>query len=263
MLMTPWQCRYGSDAPTFDSRLEAFLEHRTIRRFSPASVSEEDIAGLVAAAQSAATSSNLQSWSIVSIQDPERRLQIANLCGGQKQIITAPWFFAFIADLHRIDQYAQAAGIQADGLDTVEMFTVAAIDAALAAERMVCAAEAIGLGICYIGALRNEPGEVQKLLSLPTRTVGLFGLCIGHPSPEAKAAIKPRLAQDQVWFRETYSQSLSSNEYDARAAEFFTNQGMPSDASWAAKSGERVNISGLSGRERLLEFLHFQGLAKQ
>jgi nitroreductase len=254
-----WQKRYGTES-AINPALEGFLNHRTVRRYSDEPIPEETVAQLVAAAQSAATSSNLQSWSIISIQDPELRQRIAALCGNQKQILTAPWFFVFLADLHRIDTYARKAGVAPDALDTVEMFTVATIDAALAAERMVCAAEALDMGICYIGALRNQPLEVQSLLHSPPLTFGLFGLCVGYPAASAGAEVKPRLGQDQVWFRDRYASELSSDEYDARVGEFFAEQGMPNDATWAAKSGNRGSIGGLSGRERLMEFLRAQGL---
>jgi nitroreductase len=211
-IQSSWQLRFSSPPPEADVRLAHYLSHRSVRRFSDRPISEADIQGLVAAGQSAATSSNLQSWSLVSVQNSVTRQKLADLCGGQKQIVTAPWFFAFIADLNRIEQYSVAAGVSPDALDTIEMYTVAVIDAALAAERMVCAAEAIGLGICYIGALRNHPYEVMEQLRLPLRTAPVFGLCLGYPAESANATIKPRLNQDQMWFRETYPETLDSSE---------------------------------------------------
>ncbi len=258
-----WKRKYGVDAPVVPAELAPFLTHRSVRRYSDEEVSDDILTGLVAAAQSAATSSNLQSWSLISIADPDRRARIAELCDGQKQIVTAPVFFVFLADLNRIHHFANQAGVEPDGLDTTEMYTVAVVDASLAAERMVCAAEALGYGICYIGALRNHPEEVKELLNLPLGTFGLFGLCIGRPLDGARAEIKPKLLQDQVWFREQYQTALDSSEYDARMSEFFASQGMSNDEPWSAKSGARVNVSGLSGREEILAFLQKQGLLKR
>lgn len=254
-----WLLRFGTESPAIDNSLAPFLAHRSVRRFAQEPIPEDVIAGLVAAAQSAATSSNLQSWSLISIQDSQKRQTLAEACGHQKQVVTAPLFFAFLADLHRIQTYAKANGVEPDGLDTVEMYTVAVIDAALAAERMVCAAEALGYGICYIGGLRNHPDQVKQILKLPTHTFGVFGLCIGRPAENARADIKPRLQQDQVWFREEYGSELSSQEYDQRAHAFHVQQGMPSDQTWAQKSSSRVQTRGLSGRETLLDFLKEQG----
>jgi nitroreductase len=258
-----WHQRYGVDAPELPEALSSFLTHRSVRRYTDEAISEEVLTGLIAAAQSAATSSNLQSWSLISVGDPSRRLAISELCGSQKQIVTAPTFLVFLADLHRISQFAEQSGIDPDGLDTAEMYTVAVVDASLAAERLVCAAEALGYGICYIGAIRNEPFAIKELLNLPEKVFGVFGLCIGTPAENVRADIKPKLRQDQIWFREQYPSELNSEEYDSRMAEFFATQGMSADDTWSAKSGQRVQVSGLSGREQLLEFLQQQNLLER
>lgn len=255
-----WQKRFGSEAGFSLDEIGGLLAHRSVRRFADQPIPDSMVQGLVAAAQSAATSSNLQSWSVISVNDPEKRAALAEACGNQKQVVTAPVFFAFLADLHRLSSYA---GEVPSGLDTIEMYTVAVIDAALAAERMVCAAEALGFGICYIGGLRNQPETVKELLRLPERVAPVFGLCIGVPAETAHAEIKPRLAQDQVWFQDTYGESLDPSEYDERAGEFFGSQGMSSDVPWSLKNAARTRDEGLSGREKLLEFLNAQGLARR
>lgn len=255
-----WQKRFGSEAGFSLDDIGSLLGHRSVRRFADQQIPDSMVRGLVAAAQSAATSSNLQSWSVVSVKDPVKRAAIAEACGSQKQVVTAPLFFAFLADLHRIAAYA---GEVPSGLDTIEMYTVAVIDAALAAERMVCAAEALGFGICYIGGLRNQPDTIKELLQLPDRVAPVFGLCIGVPAETAHADIKPRLGQDQVWFEEVYGEALDPGEYDARAGEFFGAQGMAIDVPWSQKNAARTRDEGLSGREKLLDFLQKQGLARR
>jgi nitroreductase len=197
-----WRARYGVEPPTDLPDLGTFLDHRSIRRYSDREVPESLVSGLIAAAQSASTSSNLQLWSVVTVQDSERREQIAKLCGDQDHVRHAPWFFAFLADHHRLRHATSKAGEATEGLGYMEFLIMATIDAALAAERMVCAAEALGLGVCYIGALRNDPKGVSDLLDLPSGVFGLFGLSLGYPAHDAD--IKPRLSQDAVWFRERY-----------------------------------------------------------
>ena len=48
-----------------------------------------------------------------------------------------------------------------------ETFLVSAIDAALAAQNAVVAAESLGLSNVYIGSVRNDPSRVADLLKLP------------------------------------------------------------------------------------------------
>ena len=257
-----WRQRYGSESGDLPN-IGQFLAHRSVRHYSDRPISEETVAGLIAAAQSAATSSNLQLWSVISVQDPEHREKIAELCGNQAHVRTCGWFLAFLADTHRIEVAAQAAGEPADGLDFTEFFAMAIIDAALAAERMVCAAESIGLGICYIGGLRNDPEGVKQLLQLPTGTFGVFGLCLGWPSEPVTAEIKPRLAQEAVWFRETYQAKPSVEEYDERMKEFYASQNMKTDATWSKRSGRRVGTTQLTGREILRAWLEGQGFLRR
>jgi len=258
-----WRQRYGTD-PDFDlPQVAHFLAHRSVRKYSEREVPESTVAALVAAAQSAATSSNLQLWSVVSVQDPARREAMAALCDNQAQVRNAPWFLAFLTDHHRLRRAAEAVSEAANGLDYLEFFAMACVDAGLAAERMVCAAEALGLSICYIGALRNDPQGVADLLELPDGVFGLFGLCIGYPAEGVTAEIKPRLAQSAVWFRETYDAQVDVAEYDERMRAFYEAQRMKGDVTWSMRSGRRADEQHLTGRQVLLEWLRSRGMVNR
>jgi nitroreductase len=260
-----WQERFGEEAPRAAARLANQLVHRSIRSFSDRTVDEDMVTALVGAAQSASTSSNLQMWSVVSVQDLERRERIAKLCAGQDQVHRAPWFFAFLADHHRLRYAAEKEGEPALGLSFTEYLVMAVIDASLAAERFVCAAESVGLGVCYIGALRNHPQEVKELLQLPKGVFGLFGLCLGFPASPLEAPIRPRLATKTVWFKETYEPEPEPDisNFEARMAEFYSAQQMRGDYSWSKRSGRRVDRSHLSGRDVLKSWLADQGMGTE
>lgn len=260
--LSAWEQRYGAPAPELPD-LGKFMNHRSVRKYRDEPIQEQVVQGLLGCAQSAATSSNLQLWSVISVQDPRRREEIAVLCGDQKQVREAPWFLAFFADHHRLRSAAAAAGEEARGLDFEEFYTMAVIDAALAAERLVCAAESLGIGICYIGALRNDPFAVKEFFSLPEGVFGVFGLCLGWPQEPLTSKIKPRLRQDAVWFRETYPRDVSEPiaEYDDRMGPFYESQNMKGDVNWSMRSGRRVDEHHLTGREAIRAFLDAQGMA--
>lgn len=256
-----WHCRYGqlpiSDVPS----LARTLGHRSIRKYSDLPVSEEMARVLVGCAQSAATSSNLQLWSVVSVQDPERRDRLATLCANDQHVRDCAWFFCFLADHYRLRQAAVKVGEDTSHLDFCEYYTMAVIDAALAAERMVGAAESLGLGICYIGGLRNHPHEVAEILGLPDGVFGVFGLCVGWPAEPNVAHVKPRLAQEAVWFRETYDREVSTDEYDERMRGFYQSEQMKGEVTWSMRSGRR--LGRMTGREGQLEWLQGHGLLKR
>lgn len=255
-----WSHRYGALAPYGAEAIAGFLRHRCIRSYSDRPIPEELVSQLVACAQSAATSSSLQLWSIISIQDPEAREAVALAAGDQDQIREAPWYFAFLADIHRIRGVAKRVGESDDPLDYIEYEIMAIVDATLAAERFVGAAESLGMGICYIGGMRNNPYRIKELLRLPEGTFCPFGLCLGWPAETSDAEIKPRLAQEAVWFREQY-QEADPSEYDLRMTAFYESQKMKSDVTWSMRSGRR--LAKLTGREVLRAFLDEQGFGRR
>jgi nitroreductase len=253
-----WRLRYGEEPACEFPDLAPFLRHRSIRKFSDKPVSEELMSALIAAAQSAATSSNLQLWSVVSVQNPTRREALAQRCDNYNHIREAPWFLCFLADHYRLKTAAAKVGESSEGLGYAEFFTMAVIDAALAAERLVCAAESIGLGICYIGALRNDAEFAKETLDLPEQTFGVFGLCIGWPAEPMTADIKPRLSQSAVWHREKYKREVHVSEYDQRMRAFYESQKMKGEVTWSMRSGRRVDEHHMTGRETQLDWLRSQ-----
>ncbi len=257
-----WRLRLGTEPPALPD-FGKLLNHRSVRKYKPDPIDEDTLKGLIAAAQSAATSSNLQLWSVVSVMDPGTREQLATMCENYRHVKDCAVFLAFIADHYRLRKAALAVGEKAEGLGHTEFYTMAVVDASLAAERLVCAAESIGIGICYIGALRNDTGGVKQLLDLPEGTFGLFGLCLGWPEEPLTAEIKPRLPQESIWFREKYDREVGVGDYDQRMREFYESQRMKGEVSWSMRSGRRVDLDHMTGRENQLKFLKEQGFLLQ
>jgi hypothetical protein len=167
-----------------------------------------------------------------------------------------PVFLVWLADLHRLGQLAELGGEPAAALAYLEMFLMASIDAALAAQNAVVAAEALGLSTVYIGALRNHPERAAQLLELPQGTFALFGLCLGYAARGEAPAVKPRLAQAAVVHRETYRPFEAQREhvaaYDELMRGFYAQQKMAVNGGWSEHSAARVASAGaLRGRELL------------
>ncbi|WP_159996915.1 NADPH-dependent oxidoreductase [Roseomonas sp. 18066] len=252
--------RYAAgDAPSailHNPTIDALLQHRTVRRFDTGRALPENLVEtLVAAAQSAATSSNLQSWSVIAVTDPARRARLAGLAAGQGFVAEAPLFLVWVADLSRNRALGAAQGQDLSGLDYLESFMVAAIDAALAAQNATIAAEALGLGTCYIGALRNQPEPVAAELGLPPGAMGLFGMGVGWPVQGPHSAVKPRLPQSVVLHHETYraepADAAAVTRYDAAMEEFSTRVGQGSQR-WVPRMLSRLaDAAALSGRDRM------------
>jgi nitroreductase len=262
--------RYGGDPsqlpfqPTqWNETLDVLLAHRSVRAYRPDPLPDQTLELLVAAAQSAASSSNLQTWSVVAVTDPVRKQKLAELAGNQQHIQQCPLFLVWLADLARLDHLAQQQGLPAAGLNYLEMFLVATVDAALAAQNATVAAEALGLGTVYIGAMRNQPEAVAEALQLPPHTFAVFGLCIGYPDTHQPTAVKPRLPQSAVLHHETYSltqQDAAVTQYNAVMQQFYQMQQMQVAGNWIEHSLKRVaTAQSLGGRDQLRAALNQLG----
>ncbi len=267
MTVTALQARYGDAAPALNLPelpvLDAMLSHRSVRHFVRDALPEHTLETLVAAAQSAPTSSNLQTWSVIAVESQERREALANLVGPQKHLAVAPLVLVFLADLSRIERLGQAQGRDPVGLHYLDTFLMGVIDAALAAQNAVVAAEAMGLGTVYVGGMRNQPEEVAKVLGTPPNVFPVFGLVVGRPDPAKPAAIKPRLPQSAVLHREQYQvpadQSQEIGDYNEALRQFMRTHGMR-EVDWSAQVVERLGSpEALTGRHRLYEALRNAG----
>ena len=258
--------RYREDAgwaTTANPVLEALLGHRSVRAYLPDPIPEGALETAVAAAQSVASSSNLQIWSVVAVADPDRKARLSELSGRQKHIREAPLFLVWLIDFDRLTQLTPDGDPRCEALDYTETFLLGAVDTALAAQNAVVALESLGLGTVYTGGIRNHPLEVAAELSLPPRVFPLFGLAVGWPDPERPAAVKPRLPQTSVLFREAYgwgeAHHAAAAAYNPRIRAFQREQGMP-EKDWTLQARERTRgPSSMAGRHVLKDVLQTLG----
>lgn len=259
-----WRARYGEDAPlqAIAPAVASLLEHRSVRAYTQRPVGDDILTQAIAAAQSASSSSNLQAWSVVAVRDPVKRARLAELAGHQRHVAEAPLFLVWLADWSRLRRIGAAQQRTTAGIDYLESYTIAVVDAALAAQNAAVALEAQGLGIVYIGGLRDQPEQVAAELGLPKGCFAVFGMCVGYPDPVRPADIKPRLPQSAVLHHERYdsaSEAALVQNYDQRMAAFQRGQDRD-EKPWSQKSVERVGgPKALMDRVRLKEALKSLG----
>lgn len=234
--------------------------HRSIRKYSDRPVSREQVEEIVAAAQMASSSSNVQAYSVIAVNEQAGRDKLAELCGNQGYISECPVFLVWCADLSRLKAAAERhlpAGTETYE-SAVENFIVATVDAALAAQNGAVAAESMGLGIVYIGGIRNRSQEVAELLGLPELVYPVFGMCVGYPDQEP--GLRPRLPLEAVLHWEGYNAERSESgvrAYDETMVKYLRERtGGAKDTPWSALMAEKL---AQPARLHMREFLQRRG----
>ncbi|MGE5673743.1 MAG: nitroreductase family protein [Mycobacterium leprae] len=206
--------------PLLNPVLETMAAHRSVRSFDgDRPLPDGTLEALAVAAQSAATSSNLHSYSMIALTDPGHKAEVIDLCGEYAFFKECPLFLVFCVDIRRLQRVCEIRE-RPFHANTLNMFLTGAVDAALAAENTAVAAESMGLGTCMCGALRATPEAVADALRLPPGVFALVGLGIGYP--KQVPPLKPRLPLSVMLHHEYYS--LSAQEeglaaYDRTMAE--------------------------------------------
>ncbi|MEJ2058803.1 MAG: oxygen-insensitive NADPH nitroreductase [Desulfofustis sp.] len=237
--------------------IQLLKSHRSIRKFTKQPVAAEVVEDLIRAGQSAATSSFIQACTVIQVSEPATRAKLCEIAAGQLYVKEAPVFLVFCADMQRHQIACDMHG--ADMLSGfTEQFLTASIDCALFAQNVIVAAESLGLGGCYIGALRNDIGSVDELLELPDMVYPVFGMCIGYPDQNPE--VKPRLPVEVVLKQHRYAdandrQSISC--YDEQVRDYYrTRTGGKKDNSWSEQISEMLIKEA---RPHMLAYLRSKG----
>ncbi len=237
--------------------MKLLKSHRSIRKFKDEMVDEEKIRAIIEVAQCASTSSFVQAYSIIKVNNMETRKEIAELSGDQFYVEQCPVFLVFCADLNRLDLACKMNETEMKEGFT-ESFIIATVDTALVAQNAMIAAESIGLGGVYIGGIRNNPHKMSELLSLPSNVYPIFGMCLGYPNHNPD--VKPRLPLEVVYKQDKYDASKDEErirEYDKIAREYYIKRTRGKrDETWSKQMADKMEKEL---RPHMGEFLKSKG----
>jgi len=183
---------------------EALSTRRSIRRFQERPVEEEKLRAVLDAVRAAPSWANQQCWRLVVVGDADAKRGISE-CSylesyfatkgyktnpAMKALALAPVVIVLCADP------AQSGSVRGQ-----EYYLA---DAGIAAQSLMLAARALGLGSVFVGIFQEEP--LRDLLGIPEhiRVVGLFPL--GYPAEEQKAGPK-RKPLEEICFFERWGES--------------------------------------------------------
>jgi nitroreductase len=152
--------------------LEAILTRRSIRKFKDDPVSDNSIRMLLAAAMSAPSARNQQSWRFVVITDRETLVALTTVHPYAGPLKEAPLAILICGDTR--DLKSEGFWVQ---------------DCAAATENLLTAATALDLGAVWLGChpRQERVTGIQKLLGIPEKVIPLSLIAVGYPEEE-----KPR-----------------------------------------------------------------------
>ncbi|HGP8121132.1 TPA: nitroreductase family protein [Streptococcus pneumoniae] len=207
--------------------------HTSVRRFKEQEIPQVDLNEILTAAQMASSWKNFQSYSVIVVRSQEKKDALYELVP-QEAIRQSAVFLLFVGDLNRAEKGARlhTDTFQPQG---VEGLLISSVDAALAGQNALLAAESLGYGGVIIGLVRYKSEEVAELFNLPDYTYSVFGMAL-----------------ENVVFEEEYQEQSTEaiQAYDRVQADY---AGARATTSWSQRLAEQFGQAEPSSTRKNLE----------
>ena len=128
-------------------------------------------------------------------------MMLANLNPDTGHMKYCPVFLTFCADMRRARRLTEKHGYEFVN-NNMDTFLNATVDASLAMQCFITAAEAVGLGCAPISQVRNRMQDFCDALDIPEGVFPIAGLTLGWP--DWKGRMNARLPMEAVIHREKY-----------------------------------------------------------
>ena len=222
--------------------------HTSVRRFKEEAIPQEDLNTILSAGQMASSWKNFQSYSVIVVRSQEKKEALYELVP-QEAIRQSAAFLLFVGDLNRAEKGARLHTdiFQPQG---VEGILITSVDAALAGQNTLLAAESLGYGGVIIGLVRYKSVELAELFKLPDYTYPVFGIALGVPNQQHD--VKPRLPLENVVFEEEYQEQTAEaiEAYDRVQTEY---AGARTTTTWSQRLAEQFGQPEPSSTRENLE----------
>ena len=169
--------------------IQTMLEHKSIRKYTDETPSDEVVEAIVRAGQQAPFAS--QAYSVLLSRRRERNP------------FKAPLLFTICVDYHKFELIMAKRKWKPITNDLTLLF-FGIQDATYMAENMVVAARSLGLGSCFLGSAMFRAEKIAEEYSLPKRVFPLVQLAMGYPAEEPSP--RPRYPTEFILFEDKYPQ---------------------------------------------------------
>lgn len=166
--------------------LEAIMTRKSVRSFTNQAISDEALETILRAGMSGPSCVNARDWSFLVTRDPELLNKMADANGRPAEPLRgAALGILVLGDLERAFKPAPDYWI---------------IDGSIAAQNMILAAHAMGIGSVWLGTypqMRRVEAQ-RELLGLPDTVVPHSILAFGYPAAAPAGAKDDRYEQSRV-----------------------------------------------------------------
>lgn len=202
--------------------IDLMLAHTSVRRFTDEAMDKKELEMIISAGRAASSWKNFQSYSIIVVQSAAKKQALYDLVP-QPALLQAQAILVFVGDHNRSSKAAQLYGSSFDARGP-ENLLISSVDASLAGQNALLAAESLGYGGVFIGMIRHRSVEVADLFNLPDYTYPLFCIAIGRPAQNHP--VKPRIDSQHIVFYEEYVEQDSDviEAYDQVQSDYAGNR---------------------------------------
>lgn len=161
---------------------DAIRMRTSVRSYRPDTVEDEKLSRILDAARRAPSGKNGQPWVFIVVRDADIRKKLVPACKNQEFVGQAP--VVVVACGREELAYKKMGGY----------WNSLPVDIGIAMEHLMLAAEAEGLGTCWIGAFIED--EVREILSIPDEVKIVALTPVGYPADERK--FRPRKELNEI-----------------------------------------------------------------
>lgn len=207
---------------SINQMIDILTKRKSVREYTDAPITTETKTRIINAALRAPTAGNMMLYTILDITDQKLKDELAMSCDDQPFIATAPMVLVFLADYQRWMDYFNASGVSQLCAQNNESMRppgdgdllLACCDALIAAQTAVIAADALGLGSCYIGDILEQYEFHKKLFNLPQFAIPICMLCFGYPTEAQQNREQPRRFDSKFIVHENQYQQFQPDQFE-------------------------------------------------
>ncbi len=171
-----------------NKNLGFIFTRRSIRQYQDKEVPESMLNDLLEAAMAAPSARATDPWQFLVITKRETLNKMTSVLPNGKMLLTATAAIVVCGDMTR-------------ALEGYESYMLQDVSAAV--ENILLAANALGLGSCWLGIhpRRQRLDGVRSLFSLPDHIVPVAGIALGWPdqSPEPRTRYRSECVHREAW----------------------------------------------------------------